>query len=143
MGWLFKSGYSRKDMIEEQVRNWQATNPDGTTITTTCLAHCYRGGVFSGVLWAIWERTFTRDDQQIEPTQRWITCDLLRYEQGEWGVKGLEEAMHPYFYSCPLKYLDLVPLDEYGGSAEWRELVRSWHARQAVKRHNRRAARSR
>ena len=32
--------------------------------------------------------------------------------------------MHPYYYSCPLKYLDLVPIDTYGGNAEWRDGVR-------------------
>ena len=37
----------------------------------------------------------------------------------------MEESMHPYYYSCPLSYLELVPIDQYGGNAEWREGVRT------------------
>lgn len=33
----------------------------GMTVKTTCLAHCYRGGVFAGVLWMVWERKFVKD----------------------------------------------------------------------------------
>jgi hypothetical protein len=79
MGWLFKSGYSRSDMIEDRIKEWDRTTDDGVVVKTTCLAHCYRGGAFSGVLWTVWERTFTRDGQQVQPTQRWIGCDLLQY----------------------------------------------------------------
>lgn len=143
MGWLFKAGYSRKDLIADRTKDWGRTNPDGTVIQTTCLASCYRGGVFSGVLWTVWERTFTKEGQQVEPTQRWIGCDLLRSQKDYgWGYKDMEESMHPYFYSCPLSYLDLVPLEQYGGNTEWRELVRSYHARQAEKRRARRQARA-
>jgi hypothetical protein len=144
MGWLFKAGSTRREMIEENTKGWERTNEDGTTIKSACLAHCYRGGVFSGVLWSVWERTFTKDGQQVEPTQRWIVCDLLRYQKDYgWGAKGMEESMHPYFYSCPLKYLDLVPIEQFGGHAEWRELVRSYHARITEKRRARKTARSR
>jgi hypothetical protein len=141
MGWLFKCGYTRRDMIEERIKDWERTAPDGMVVKTVCLAHCYRGGAFSGVLWTVWERTFTRDGQQVQPKQRWIGCDLLQYQRDYgWGYKDMEESMHPYRYSCPLKYLDLVSLDQFGGNAEWRDGVRSYHARQAEKRQARRAA---
>lgn len=133
MGWLFKSGITRKELIAEQIKGWERTKEDSNVIKLTCIAQCYRGGVFSGVLWSVWERTFTKDNQQVEPPQRWIICDLLKCVKGEWGYKDIEESMHPYFYSCPLKYLDLVPLDQYGGNAEWRDLVRQHHARIAEK----------
>ena len=141
MGWLFKTGYSRQDMIAERKKGWEQTKDDGTTIKSSCLAHCYRGGIFSGVLWSVWERTFVKDGQQTEPPQRWIICDLLRFLQSEWGYKDIEEVMHPFYYSCPLKYLDLVPIEQYGGHAEWRELVRKYHARITEKRRDRKAAR--
>lgn len=144
MGWLFKAGYSRRDMIQDRVEGWERTNPDGTFIKSTCLAHCYRGGVFSGVLWSVWERTFTNGDQQIESPQRWIQCDLLRHQRDYgWGYKDMEESMHPYFYSCPLKYLDLVPIEQYGGNEEWRNGVRNYHALITEKRRARKAARNR
>jgi hypothetical protein len=114
MGWLFKAGYSRRDMIAERAKGWERTKDDGTVITLTCLAHCYRGGNFSGVLWSVWERTFVKDGHKVEQPQRWIICDLLRFLQSEWGYKDLDESMHPFYYSCPLKYLELVPIEQYG-----------------------------
>ncbi len=138
MGWLFTAGTTRRDQIEERTRAWERSSDDGLLVKTSCLAHCYRGGAFSGVLWTVWERTFTSGDQQTQPTERWIGCDLLRYQRDYgWGYKNMEESMHPYFYSCPLKYLDLVPIEQYGGHPEWRELVRAYHARQAEKRRHR------
>ena len=141
MGWLFKAGMSRQDLIAEQTKGWQQTLGVGTVVNLTCLAHCYRGGVFRSVLWSVVERTIVKDGQQDGLPQRWIICDLLRYVNGEWGYKDMEESMHPYFYSCPLKYLELVPLEQYGGHAEWRELVRQYHARITEKRRARKAAR--
>ena len=131
MGWLFTRGSTRKELIAEQTRNWTADGPDGMTVVTSCLARCYRGGVFSGVLWAVWERTFTRNGEAVQPTERWIACDLLRYKRDfGWGSKGMEEVMHPFYYSCPAKYLALVPIEIYGGCKEWREGVRRYHERQ-------------
>ena len=141
MGWLYITGISRQELIADNSTNWERTKEDGTLIKSTCLAHCYRGGVFSGVLWSVWERTFIKDEQPIEEPQRWIVCDLLRYDGGEWGYKELEESMHPYFYSCPLGYLNLVPIEQFGGNAQWRSLVKQYHARSTEKRRAKKAAR--
>ena len=91
MGWLFRCGSTRRGLIEERIEGWERSNTDGLVITSTCLAHCYRGGSFSGVLWSVWERTFTKDGEEAEPTQRWIQCDLLRYSKhdGAWGYKDM------------------------------------------------------
>ena len=135
MGWLFRSGSTRRDLVSERTKDWTREGAEGVSITTTCLAHCYRGNVYSGVLWAVWERTFVKDGQEIQSTERWITCDLLRYQKDYgWGYKDMDESVHPYYFSCPLGYLDLVPIDTYGGNAEWREEVRSHHARRKQKR---------
>lgn len=141
MGWLFRSGLSRKDLIAERTESWERTTAEGVLVASSCLASCFRGGVFAGVLWAVWERTFTKDGQQFQATQRWIACDMVR-RQGDygWGYKDMEESMFPYFFSCPLRYLGMVPLEQYGGHAEWRKAVRSYHARQAEKRRERRLA---
>jgi hypothetical protein len=140
MGWLFKNGSTRRGLIAERIAGWERQSGE-MLVKSVCLAHCYRGGVFSGVLWSVWERTFSQDGRECQPTERWIQCDLLRYQQGAWGYKDLEESMHPYLYSCPLKYLALVPLDRFGGNAEWRELVKLHHQRQAEKRKSRSDAR--
>ena len=143
MGWLFKCGSTRRGLIEERVEGWERTNPDGLVITSTCLAHCYRGGSFSGVLWSVWERTFVKDGHEAEPTQRWIQCDLLRHQRDYgWGYKDMEESMGPYYYSCPLKYLNMVPLDRFGGNAKWREEVVAHHQRSAEKRRQKTAAKA-
>ena len=141
MGWLFKCGSTRRGLIAERIEGWERINPDGLVITSTCLAHCYRGGNFSGVLWSVWERTFVKDGHEAEPTQRWIQCDLLRYQRDYgWGYKDMDESMGPYFFSSPLKYLRMVPIEQYGGNASWREQVVLHHQRSAEKRQLRRAA---
>ena len=57
-----------------------------------------------------------------------IGCHLLESEGREWGYKFLVEAEHPYYYSCPLRYLDMAPVQ----SSEWRERVHRFHAGRAV-----------
>jgi len=140
MGWLYIAGISRRDLIADNTTNWERTKEDGTIIKSTCLAHCYRGGIFSGVLWSVWEQTSLKEEQPVEQPQRWIVCDLLRCDGGEWGYKELDESMHPYFYSCPLGYLQLVPLDRFGGNTQWRSLVKKYHAQSTEKRLAKKAA---
>ena len=141
MGWLYIAGISRRELITDNTTTWERTKEDGALIKSTCLAHCYRGGVFSGVLWSVWERSFIKDGQPVEQPQRWIVCNLLRYEGGEWCYKEIDESMHPYFYSCPLSYLNLVPIEQLGGNAQWRSLVNQFHARSIEKRRAKEAAR--
>ena len=144
MGWLFKPGSIRRELIAERTKGWEQAS-DEMLVESKCLAHCFRGGRFSGVLWSVWERTFTKDGLEVEPKQRWIQCDLLKYSRFDdgWGYKDMDESMHPYFYSCPLGYLEMVPVAEFGGNEEWREGVRSYHRRLKEKRvatHARRSA---
>jgi hypothetical protein len=125
MGWLFTAGTTRRNQIDERTKDWEQMTPDGVLVKSVCLAHCYRGGVFSGVLWTVWERTFTKDGQDTKPSQRWIGCDLLRYQRDYgWGYKDMEESMFPYYFSCPLGYLEMVPTGRYGGHPIWRQGVR-------------------
>jgi hypothetical protein len=129
MGWLFKNGCTRKELIRERAENWEKETND-MLVRSVCLAHCYRGGVFSGVLWAVWERTFTKDGATMKPAERWITCDLLKYQNNYgWGYKDMEESMFPYYFSCPMKYLAMVPLEQFGGHPQWRECVEQYHER--------------
>ena len=120
MGWSF--GWDTKkslirDLTESEI------SPEGAV--WTCLTHCYRGGRFSGTLWSVWEvkRPGSEDD-------KYIRCDLLRYHNSErfgkeWGHKNMCESSHPYYYSCPISYLGMVPVE----CAEWREKVRIYHER--------------
>jgi hypothetical protein len=135
MGWLFIPGSTRGDLITDRTRDWQRASNE-MQVETRCLAHCFRGGRFSGVLWSVWERTFNSEERSVEPKHRWIQCDLLQYSKSDegWGYKDMEESMHPYFYSCPLGYLKLVPISEYGGNQEWRGGVQAYHQRLKEKR---------
>ena len=57
----------------------------------------------------------------------YIGCHLLESSGGDWGYKSLDESVHPYYYSCPLRYLDMAPVQ----SSEWRERVHRFHAGRA------------
>lgn len=130
MGWHYQR-VSRAELIDELTRDREHTRDDGVLVRTRRLARCLVGNV----LWSVWERTYTLSGAETEPSARWIRCDLLaRIGGGIWGYKPLDESMHPYYYSCPLSYLELVPLDRYGGCQEWREGVREHHARRAEAR---------
>lgn len=113
MGWLFIEGTSKRDLItkltsteENHHRRWET------------LSHSVRGNV----IWSVVE--LTNKDQQY--SWRFITCYLLRSDRKYgWGYKEMEESMGPNHYSCPLKYLKMVP--EANANANWREAVREYH----------------
>ncbi|MDO7894611.1 hypothetical protein Q5Z23_33160, partial [Pseudomonas aeruginosa] len=89
------------------------------------IAHALRGNV----LWSVTEVTAKVEGvhRHLAPGQslRYIRCDLLERSGDQWGYKPLDESMHPYYYTCPLSYLDLAPEQ----SADWRAGVRAYHAR--------------
>lgn len=112
MGWLITKGQTKKELIADRL-----TKSSNASASWNCLAHCMRGNV----LWTVW-RVVKADGE----TFKYIGCDLLRSDPGfGWGYKDLCESVHPYHYSCPLKYLDMVPV----ASEKWREGVRAHHAK--------------
>lgn len=69
-----------------------------------------------------------------EKSQTVITLALLEREKGDngkpdWGYKGFDEASHPYYYSCPKKFLAMAPVV----NAEWRDGVAEYHAKRSAK----------
>lgn len=123
MGWSF--GHSRRaDLIRDLTRT-----EVGEKATRTCVAHCYRGSAHRGVLWSVW----SVQDKTTGAETRYIGCDILEYLRGngsgnEWGYKDLCESSGPYYYSCPLAYLEMVPVPDSPYAAGWRANVRAWHA---------------
>lgn len=112
MGWYFTCGASRKDIISERTENCKSARA-----SSTCIAHCTRGNV----LWAVWEQ-YRSDTGHIE---RFITCDLLQRDGNYgWGYKPMDESMHPYYYTCPEKYLNM---GTRVFCQDWREGVRKYH----------------
>ncbi len=58
------------------------------------------------------------------PNVRLIECCLLIDQKGYgWGYKPMDETMGPYYYDCPVSYIDKAsaPLNE--SSKRWREEV--------------------
>jgi len=113
MGWLFFNGKSKADLI-----NILTASESAEAGSRKVLAHCVRGNV----LWSVVEFTRAQDGRVV----RYIGCDLLQKSGGEWGYKGMDESVHPLYYSCPLKYLDMVP---EVANQEWRDKVRAFHRR--------------
>jgi len=64
-----------------------------------------------------------------------IAVDLLDRHGGCWGSKGMDESVHPFFYACPLSWLDRAPVE----NADWRAGVRKWHADRAAIKSRRKA----
>ncbi|MGU2529530.1 hypothetical protein ACTVZC_26330, partial [Pseudomonas aeruginosa] len=110
MGWYFSS-QSRSDLIAELVAPQETER-----VSAKVIAHTLRGNV----LWSVIEMTAKVEGVHRDLSQgqslRYIRCDLLECSGGQWGYKPLDESMHPYYYSCPLSYLDLAPEQ----SADWR-----------------------
>lgn len=70
---------------------------------------------------------------------------LLRCYEGCWGYKDLGEEDGPFYYDCPLSFLDrapepnFCPIDGHAGvpRTTWRDHVRICHEAQAKRRHSR------
>lgn len=107
MGWDFIDGHSKKDVI--------------ALITKDAFAHTVKGNV----LWTVQEYKGTKI----------IGCYLLGTSKSNtpgvkpsWGFKDLCEAVHPFYYNCPLSYLGMAPV----ACQEWRDKVVAYHARTKV-----------
>lgn len=118
MGWLYSSR-SRSDLIHDLIQP-----EDHPQASIRVIAHTLRGNV----LWSVAEVTAKVEGvhKNLAPgeSMRYIRCDLLQRSGGQWGYKDMSESVHPFYYTCPLSYLDMVPVQ----SAEWRERVRAYHA---------------
>lgn len=119
MVWLFSSR-TRSELIRDLTRP-----EDQARAHVRVIAHTLR----RRVLWSVSE--VTAKTEGVHPglapgeSMRYIRCDLLQRRGGEWGYKAMDESMAPYYYSCPLRYLDLAK----ELSPAWREKVRAHHAR--------------
>lgn len=113
MGWDFGYGQRRAELIAERTEPREWDRNDGTHVQDIVLAHCFRGGAFSGNFYAVHERTQTRDGAEIA-RERWIEVTLMACRSfpgygPSWGYKDMCETMGPGVVSCPLSYLAMVP----------------------------------
>ena len=111
MGWLFTYGKRKADIIKELI-----APEENETRRWETIAYCVRGNV----LWSVIAITYRQDNR----SKRLIVCHLLAKKKDcGWGYKDIDESMHPYYYSCPLHYLDLAPVT----NTEWRARVQAYH----------------
>ncbi|GAJ29335.1 hypothetical protein [Acidomonas methanolica] len=119
MGWYF-SLQSKAALVRELTQS---------TTTDRAIVEVLDHTLSDTVLWSVVKVTARTEGvhPHLKPGESltYIRCDLLDQSGKMWGHKPLEEAMHPYYYSCPLSYLDLAPEQ----SSEWRAGVHAWHAR--------------
>ena len=98
MGWTFTRDATRADVIADRIEAWSNDTHAGQTIR-----HCLKGNV----LWTV-RSIIDKGSRRVE---RYIGCDLLQRERGYgWGYKDLEESSGPFYFSCPLGYLAMVPV---------------------------------
>lgn len=113
MGWFFTHS-SKEGLIRELISASESAQCSRITV-----AHAVRGNV----LWTVNQVTVKATGER----RVFIGCDLMEKYEGQWGYKPLCEEDHPYYYSCPLKYLGLAPVQ----NAEWRQKVHEYHARRS------------
>lgn len=108
MGWYF-SRQTRDQLIRELIEPQESESARSEVI-----AHALRGNV----LWSVVRITAKQSGFMklaAGDSINVIRCDLLQGSGGEWGHKPLDESMHPYYYSCPLRYLDMAPVQSPSG----------------------------
>ena len=131
MGWLWKYDSTRKSIIEDITKGWER---DGKGVRY--IAKQFKGAPFKGILYAVGQPYTILAEGRLEKSEdRFIIVCLLEYWKRDgregWAYKDMEECDHPYYYSCPKKYVAMTPTVT---CAEWRTAVAEYHVKQAVKR---------
>lgn len=119
MGWTFPFNASRSQVIDELTREQSS---DGRVFRTH--RKCFRGNT----MYALHESGPEGD------TRKWIGIYLLQRHRGDWGYKDMCEDMHPYYYDCPVSYLDEADEATTENAKEWRRLVREQAEKRASKK---------
>ncbi len=120
MGWFFED-LSLQQLIARLTKDREYTGPDGNDYKDICLAHAYVADTETfGVLWCVRDR---RNSQSLGIIERRIVCNLIESRNGMLGCKSLCETDYPSYFSVPVSFFAIVPIEVYGGDAEWREAV--------------------
>lgn len=114
-----------------------------------------RGATFYGVMQlTAWDKLYTPEGSTMERVQTYgIVCLTERKhvhklsDYVEFRYKEIDEGMHPFYYDCPIRLLDLLdklsPVTEpSSGAYRWRAKCREQAAQQAASRRARAAARN-
>jgi hypothetical protein len=122
VGWTYLANSTRSNVITEVLSDRHHETVDHAIVGNT-----------------VWAVKKIPDREDIPPEyrgKRFIACFLIR-GNGEpgfrWGYKDMDESSGPYYYDCPLRFLEAVP-DPGGYATKWREKVVAWHRSKAARR---------
>lgn len=106
MGWYFQAGRGSHRDVDRECN-------DSNTIACSLVNFSHH--------WSVWKGA----ESNV------IVFDLISRlpHANEWGYKPMGESAFPYFYDCPLKFLDMAPV----ANAEWREEVKKYWQRVSEK----------
>jgi len=119
MGWTYPHDASRRDVIDELTRD-QST--EGKVFRT--LRKCFRGNTMYAL----------HESGPVGETKKWLAVYLLQRSQGSWGYKDMDESMMPYYFDCPVSYLDAADEPVGESASEWRAEVRRLAAERKAKK---------
>jgi len=131
MGWTYTRGQTRAELIAELTATREFDH-GGHRITRVAIDKARSGSA----LWVLFEdrdengTVIVRGIGDTVKVERFIALFLLSSKGGGQGYKDMDESMHPYTYSCPLRFLDASP----AACEEWRAGVRKWHQEQTEQR---------
>jgi len=118
MGWLF-SHRTKVDLLRELLAPSRHLSH-----SREILAHA----VVGNELWSVVKLTVhivgAFNNNAKGDTFTFINLDLLEANNGYWGSKSITEEMGPYYYGCPLEFLDMAT---FGVNQVWREQLRQHH----------------
>jgi hypothetical protein len=118
MGWTYSPSWRSKDELVRYLKS-----PERNGEHYQILASTVRGQRH----WYV--ARYQKDGQDIT----FIGLDLMQSGREDgWGYKAMDESVHPYYYDCPLKFLDMVS-EPHGSAAEWRAKVREHHQKKAAR----------
>ena len=118
MGWLYPYHTKTRADLVKHLRAGYNT-PTHKILRSQCVGNHF---------WALCESTPTDG-----PVTRYILLCLLQGPErdnpgGTWGHKDMDESAGPYYYDCPLSYLDLATEPINDAALIWREKVRAHHS---------------
>lgn len=140
MGWTYTRGQTRDELIADLTAT-RAFERDGRRITRVAIDKSLNGNA----LWVLFEdrdehgAVIVRGTGDTVKVERFIALFLLsRKRDYGYGYKDMDESMHPYTFSCPMRFLYAAPV----ACAAWRAAVEAWHLAQATQRQTKRRLRA-
>lgn len=128
MGWYGKRGQTVRDLVTEirERTNWTSESGRHVQVRVTAVRH-------EDDYTVVWRAIRVYRDETEE--YRTVLCTLIRDDGDGAMSKEMDEASHPYYYSCPLAVLReaeggalppyaLPGTPAYQSLHEWRNVVR-------------------